>query len=110
MLQMMKNLLYDATLQNLATNSLKEFGSNLQEYTNLRMCLLGFRKLSSVNQSRVQPIQNRISRALARAFLPKIENDSKPSAPDAKDDSNDTSAARKSSSTAKLPDRAPSGR
>ena len=106
-LQQMKTLLYNAVLQNLAANALKEFGSYLDESTTLRMCLLGFRKLFSVNQSRVQPIQNRINRALARVSLPRIEDDSKPSA---HDDSNEVSSARKSGSTAKLPDRAPSGR
>ena len=109
-LQQMKNLLYNAILQNLAANALKEFGSYLDESTSLRMCLLGFRKLFSVNQSRVQPIQNRINRALAHASLPRIEDESKPSASGAREDSNEVSAARKPSSSAKLPDRAPFGR
>ena len=109
-LQQMKTLLYNAVLQNLAANALKEFGSYLDESTDLRMCLLGFRKLFSVNQSRIQPIQNRINRALARAALPRIEDDSKPSPPEVREDSNELSSARKSNSSGKLPDRAPSGR
>ena len=42
--------------------------------------------------------------------MPRIEDDSKLSASDARNDSNEVSAARKSSSSARLPDRAPSGR
>ena len=107
---MMKNLLYNAVLHNIAANALKEFGSYLQESTDLRMCQLGYRKLFTVDQSRVQPIQNRINRALARASSPRIEEDSKPSAAETKNDSNEASNSKKSTSNTKLPDRAPSGR
>ena len=37
-LQQMNNLLYNAILQNSAANALKEFGSYLDESTDLRMC------------------------------------------------------------------------
>jgi len=59
-LQAMKNLLHTAVLQNLAANALKSFGTFTDTSTELAMCLLDFRKLFTTDQSKVQPIQNRI--------------------------------------------------
>ena len=76
----MKNLLHTAVLQNLATNALKSFGTFTDTSTDLAMCLLDFRKLFTTDQNKVQPIQNRINRAIARAALPRVQDDAKPSA------------------------------
>ena len=76
----MKNLLHNAIFQNLAANALKSYGTFTDESTGLAMCLLDYRKLFTVNQARVQAIQNRINRAIARASLPRIQDDAKISA------------------------------
>ena len=76
----MKNLLHNAIFQNLAANALKSYGTFTDESTGLAMCLLDYRKLFTVNQARVQAIQNRINRAIARASLPRIQDDANISA------------------------------
>ena len=110
-LQAMKNLLHTAVLQNLAANALKSFGTFTDTSTELAMCLLDFRKLFTTDQSKVQPIQNRINRAIARAALPRIQDDAKPSAKSSDDAklSEEPVPAQASAKNAN-PDRAPSGR
>jgi len=110
-LQAMKNLLHTAVLQNLAANALKSFGTFTDTSTELAMCLLDFRKLFTTDQSKVQPIQNRINRAIARAALPRVQDDAKPSAKSSDDAklSEDHVPAQASAKNAH-PDRAPSGR
>ena len=49
---------------------------NLQAW----QCAFWYRKLFTVGQTRVQAIQNRINRAIARASLPRIQDDAKLSA------------------------------
>ena len=83
-LQNMKKLLFDAVLQNLSTNCLKSFGSYEDSSLNLKMCALDYRKLFTMDKAKIQPIQNRINRALARAALPRISDDVKPSPDEAK--------------------------
>ena len=112
----MKNLLHTAIFQNLAANALKSYGTFTDESTGLSMCLLDYRKLFTVNQSRVQAIQNRINRAIARASLPRIQDDVKISAresEDAKlcaDGADEVILAKAPAKSSDLPDRAPSGR
>ena len=115
-LLVMKNLLHSAIFQNLAANALKSYGTYTEGSTGLAMCLLDYRKLFSVDQARVQAIQNRINRALARASLPRIQDDAKPSATvpeeaklstDSAENSNLSKAPSKANNNA---DRAPSGR
>ena len=110
-LQAMKNLLHTAVLQNLAANALKSFETFTDTSTELAMCLLDFRKLFTTDQSKVQPIQNRINRAIARAALPRVQDDAKPSAKSSDDAklSEDPVPAQASAKNAN-PDRAPSGR
>ena len=80
------------------------------------MCLLDYRKLFTVNQTRVQAIQNRINRTIARASLPRIQDDVKISAresEDAKlcaDGADEVILAKAPAKSSDLPDRAPSGR
>ena len=64
-LQVMKNLLFDSILQNLASNSLKTFGFYEQASLQLKMCALDDRKLFSMDKAKVQSIQNRINWTLA---------------------------------------------
>ena len=79
-LQSIKELMYSATLNNLAANALKSFGSYYHEEFQLDMCLLDYRQLFSMDQARIGPIQNRINRALARANLPSTQEGLKPAA------------------------------
>ena len=72
--------LHSAVLQNLATNALLSFGTFTETSTGLAMCLLDFRKLFTTDQSKLQPIQNRINRAIAHSALPRVQDDAKPSA------------------------------
>ena len=72
-LQAIKELMYTATLNNLAANALKSFGTYYHEEFQLNMCLLDYRQLFSMDQSKIGPIQNRINRALARASLPSTQ-------------------------------------
>ena len=107
----MKNLVHTAVFQNLATNALKSFGTFTDTSTDLAMCLLDFRKLFTTDQNKVQPIQNRINRAIARAALPRVQDDAKPSAKpsdDAKlsEDPVPSQASAKNTNS----DRVPSGR
>ena len=48
------------------------------------MCLLDYRKLFSMDKTKVHAAQNRINRALARANLPRIEDDAKMTPEEAK--------------------------
>ena len=49
------------------------------------MCALDYRKLFTLDKAKIQPIQNRINRTLARAALPRISDDVKPSADEARE-------------------------
>ena len=75
-LQVMNNLLFDSILQNLASNSLKSFGFYEQASLQLILCALDYRKLFSMDEAKVQSIQKRITRTMAQASLPRIEDDS----------------------------------
>ena len=59
--------------------------SNTSTGLAMHMCLLDYRKLFTVDQARVQTIQNRINRSLARAALPRIQEESKLSAREAEE-------------------------
>ena len=58
-LQIMKKLLFDAVLQNLASNCLKSFGCYEESSLKLRMCVLDYRKLFTMDKAKIQPIQNK---------------------------------------------------
>ena len=112
----MKNLLHSAFFQNLAANALKSYGTYTDSSTDLAMCLLDYRKLFTVDQARVQAIQNRINRKLARASLPRIQDDAKLAANEF-EDAKLSEDAPENSGLAKAPakavnnsDRTPSGR
>ena len=113
----MKNLLFNSVLQNLASNSLKSFGVYEETILNLKMCLLDYRKLFSMDKTKVQAAQNRINRALARANLPRIEDDAKMTPEEAKLESSEAKSSSQGaidnnsfSVPAKPGSRAPSGR
>ena len=80
------------------------------------MCLLDYRKLFTVDQARVQAVQNKINRAIACASLPRIQDKAKLNAKvseDAKlsaDGSDEMNPAKASAKAAEFSDRAPSGR
>ena len=76
-LQVMKNLLFDSILQNLASNLLKSFGFHEQVSLQLKMCARD-RKLFFMDKTKVQSIQNRINKTMARTSAPSIDDDSKP--------------------------------
>ena len=77
---MIKELMYEATLKNLAANALKSFGSYYNEGFQVNMCLLDYRQLFTMDQAKIGLIQNRINRALARTSFPSIQDEAKPSA------------------------------
>ena len=79
-LGIMKNLLFGAIFANLAANALKSYGTFTDTSPGLAMCLLDYRKLFTVDQARVQTIQNRFNRSLACPALPRIQEESKLSA------------------------------
>jgi len=112
-LVLMKNLLFDAIFTNLAANALKSYGTFTNTSTGLAMCLLDYRKLFTVDQARVQTIQNRINRNLARAALPRIQEESKLSAREAEEEKSGADCgefAEAPSKAPNLPDRTPSGK
>jgi len=82
-LQVMKNLLFDSILQNLESNLLKSFGFHEQASLQLKMCARD-RKLFSMDKAKVQSIQNRINKTMARTSAPRIDDDSKPTPEEAK--------------------------
>ena len=73
----MKNLLFDSILQNLASNLLKSFGFHEQVSLQLKMCARD-RKLFFMDKTKVQSIQNRINKTMARTSAPSIDDDSQP--------------------------------
>ena len=104
-------------LLNLASNSLKSFGIFYQPSLDVKLCVLDYRKLFTMDKSKKQSIQTRINRTLARANLPRIKDDSKMSAEESKavqDDPNYASQlsaqSKQISTVAKPGSRAPSGR
>ena len=112
-LNLMKNLLFPSIFANLAANALKSYGTFTDTSTGLAMCLLDYRKLFTVDQARVQAIQNRINRALARAALPRIQDESKLSAKEAEEEISLSELAEPVQAPTKapsLPDRTPSGK
>ena len=109
----MKNLLFDAIFANLAANALKSYGTFTNSSTGLAMCLLDFRKLFTVDQARVQTIQNRINRSLACAALPRIQEESKLSAKEAAEEKSGADFiefVEAPSKAPSLPARTPSGK
>jgi len=65
-LNLIKELSFNATLENLAANALKGFGSFMHEPSGIRVFLLDNRKLYTFDQARVKTISNAISKENAR--------------------------------------------
>jgi len=63
---LIKELSFNATLENLAANALKGFGSFMHEPSGIRVFLLDNRKLYTFDQARVKTISNAISKENAR--------------------------------------------
>ena len=66
-LSAIKTLCFNATLENLASNALKGFGSFQHEPSGVRVFLLDNRKLYTFDQARVRNIANNIAKENARA-------------------------------------------
>ena len=79
-LSAIKKLCFDATLENLASNALKGFGSFMHEPSGTRVFLLDNRKLYSFDQSRIRNISTAISRENARAAQIANQDEAKRSA------------------------------
>ena len=79
-LSAIKKLCFDATLENLASNALKGFGSFMHEPSGTRVFLLDNRKLYSFDQSRIRNISTAISRENARAAQIASQDEAKRSA------------------------------
>ena len=75
-----KKLCFDATLENLASNALKGFGSFMHEPSGTRVFLLDNRKLYSFDQSRIRNISTAISMENARAAQIASQDEAKRSA------------------------------
>ena len=66
-LSAIKSLCFNATLENLASNALKGFGSFQHEPSGVRVFLLDNRKLYTFDQARVRNIANNIAKENAKA-------------------------------------------
>ena len=74
---LIKELCFTATLENLASNALKGFGSFMHEPSGIRVFLLDNRKLYTFDQARVRTISNAISKENARAAKLSAQDETK---------------------------------
>ena len=96
-LNLIKELSFNATLENLAANALKGFGSFMHEPSGIRVFLLDNRKLYTFDQARVKTISNAISKENARLAKLSAQDETKMDSDSAKKPKSTKRKAKKSS-------------
>ena len=96
-LNLIKELSFNATLENLAANALKGFGSFMHEPSGIRVFLLDNRKLYTFDQARVKTISNAISKENARLAKLSAQDETKLDSDSAKKPKSTKRKAKKSS-------------
>ena len=95
-LNLIKELSFNATLENLAANALKGFGSFMHEPSGIRVFLLDNRKLYTFDQARVKTISNAISKENARLAKLSAQDETKLDSDSAKKPKSTKRKAKKS--------------